>query len=156
MPSRYDVIVGTDFQRAANALRVLERTISGRLHRRMNTEAEKLVEAAQSKVRVLPTPQNAGHTGLRARVASGVHIANRGALLRVQTTMTDSDEAIIPRGLDRGARGWRHPVFGNRDNWVRQNGYSWFMETMESGQRPMENALTDELEDAANLVDGAS
>jgi hypothetical protein len=156
MPGRYDIFVGTDFTRAVAALTAVDRTLSGSINRRMRAEAEKLIEIAQGKVRVLPTPKNAGHTGLRNRIAAGTFLAGRGSNLRVTTSMPEEDEAIIPRGMDSGKKGWMHPVFGNMNVWAHQNGYSWFMETMEGGQQPIERALTDELEAAAEFIDRSS
>jgi hypothetical protein len=156
MPGQYEIFVGTDFTRAIAALTAVDRTLSGNVNRRMRAEAEKLIDIAQVKVRALPTPRNAGHTGLRNRIAAGTFLAGQGSNLRVTTSMPEEDEAIIPRGMDRGAAGWRHPVFGNMNVWVRQNGYSWFAETMESGQQPIERALTNELEAAADFIDRSS
>jgi hypothetical protein len=70
--------------------------------------------------------------------------------------MADPTEAALPRGMDNGTRGWRHPVFGNRDNWVHQRGGSWFREPIASNHDQVERKLTDVLEDAARAIDAVS
>jgi hypothetical protein len=70
--------------------------------------------------------------------------------------MPESDEAIIPRGLDRAA-GWRHPVFGNMNVWVTQTASrpGWFTDTFADGRRPIQEGLTDELEGSAHRIAAA-
>lgn len=146
---------GPEFDRVEKALREVDSTMRVRLREAMRDEIKPAVQKAQARVRTLPTPSQAGSTGLRRRVSRGVKIQNGGpSLVRVITTMVDPSEAIIPRGLDRTA-GWRHPVFGNKDNWVRQRGYSWFRETLADARPDIVGALTDVLEDARDTVNRA-
>jgi hypothetical protein len=51
-------------------------------------------------------------------------------------------------------RGWRHPVFGHRNRWVRQTSGSdeWFMDSMRRGAEPLEDRLTRNLELAAEAI----
>lgn len=94
-----------------------------------------------------------GHSGLRRRVAAGVQIIQIENGVRIITSMPEEDEAIIPRGLD-GIRGWRHPVFGNRNRWVRQHqgADSWFLETMRRGHEPLRNRLIRNINEAAEDI----
>lgn len=116
--------------------------------------AESLARQAQRRVRrvqVVGGPE--GSTGLRRRVAAGVRVRPRGSGARVTTSMANRDEAIIPRGLDR-KQGWRHPVYGNKNEWVRSrpSNPGWFTDTFEDGKRPLEESLTDEIEKSANNI----
>jgi hypothetical protein len=150
---QYVVIAGPEFKRVEAALAKADAEFPKRFERRIKQLAEPLAAAAASRVLSLPTPSNAGHTGLRSRVAAGVGVrANQRAGVRITTSMADPSERAIPRGLDNGPRGWRHPVFGNRANWVTQPGYSWFLETMQDSRRAFERGLTDVIEEAAQDI----
>jgi hypothetical protein len=69
--------------------------------------------------------------------------------------MTNPNEAIIPRGMDQ--HGWRHPVFGNKSEWVVEGltDFSWFMDTMQEGEDMVGEGLEQQLENAAERIDNA-
>lgn len=145
---------GPEFKRVEGALAVQDATIPRRVHRAMRSHAERLAEKARQKVIRLPIRGTSGkHTGMRARVAAGVRVVEAGNAVRVITTMPEQDEAIIPRGLDRKI-GWRHPVFGNRNVWVRQRPYraGWFVDTFAEGGDDIADGIEDVLEDAADNI----
>lgn len=149
---QYVVVFGPEWERVITELRLIDETMARRLQLRMYKVADKYSDIAANKARRLPTPRNAGHTGLRERVASGVHPIVRGrAGVRIVTSMAEPDERIIPRGFDRKI-GWRHPFFGDRSRWYRNPGYSWFMETMTDSREDFERELTDVLEESARRV----
>lgn len=147
------IVFGPEWQRVENQLRLIDAQMVPRLREAVWKKAEKYTEIAQHNARSLPTPRHAGHTGLRERVAQGVHPVVRGrAGVRIVTSMAENDERIIPRGFDR-REGWRHPFFGDRDRWYRNPGFSWFMEIFdESCRQDVGEAITDVLERAANQV----
>jgi hypothetical protein len=100
----------------------------------------------------LPTPRQAGHTGLRKKVAAGVHVDRRGTGgVRVQTSMPTPSEGIIPRGLDR-PKGWRHPLFGDKNHWYSNPGYDWFISTFSQADGLIEDHLLNVLKRAADSV----
>lgn len=73
--------------------------------------------------------------GLRATVArtiqSRVKYSGNSVGVRVR-----SDPFVMPNKQRRlpahlnNPKGWRHPVWGNRENWVRQTGEPWFDVTL--------------------------
>jgi hypothetical protein len=95
------------------------------------------------------------HTGLRGRLAAGVLAQANGQHVRVVATAIDPTESALPRGMDNGAKGWRHPVYGNRDVWVQQRGGSWFREPIASHGSDIERKLTNVLEEMANNIANA-
>lgn len=74
--------------------------------------------------------------GLRETIARSINVDNRtrgrSAGVRVQTRNSNlpPDQRALPRLMNRGR--WRHPVFGNRDNWVQQESGNrgWWKDTM--------------------------
>lgn len=74
-----------------------------------------------------------GH-GLRATIARATKadVKTSGearVTIRTYARYLPADQRRLPRYLDR-AKGWRHPVFGDRENWVRQFGKPWFGTTL--------------------------
>ncbi|PRH79406.1 hypothetical protein C6N75_10000 [Streptomyces solincola] len=149
---QYVIVTGPEFRRVEAALAKVDAAFPERFRDRIENLAEPLAAKARARVLALPTPGNAGHTGLRARVAEGVAVRVSGrAGVRITTSMSEPDERIIPRGLDRRS-GWRHPLFGDRDRWFSNPGYSWFMDTMDDSQNEFENGLTELIEDSAREI----
>lgn len=155
MPGRVWVVSGPEFVRVANQLREINARLPTEFRKRMRNVARPAVADVKARVRALQLPGGpAGSTGIRRRVARGVTIkasVTGNASLRVATSMADPSEAVIPRGMDT-PRGWRHPVFGNTNNWVQQPGSSWFREPLSGYQDEFERGLTQALEWAAETV----
>lgn len=136
-----------DLRMVRLALTQANRDIPRDSSRELMAEARLLRDKARSAILAMPTPAQAGHTGLRKEVAAGVHvqrlpIAGDVSRVRIGTDMKERDEKRLPRGLDTTWKGWRHPFFGDRSRWYRQHGeYSWFMDTMEDGEDNLERRL---------------
>lgn len=109
--------------------------------------------AHEASLRVLAEPTHGDkHTGLRAKVAAGVGTTEIPDGERITTEMPHEDEAIIPRGFDTAAsrRGWRHPLFGNREKWYRNyGGFSWFLGAMQDGNALGEARLKEVMDQIA-------
>jgi hypothetical protein len=148
----FNVISGPEWERVIAALTRADATMQGDLRDAIERDAERLAVVAKGRVLGLPTPRNAGHTGLRAKVAAGVHVERQGTGgVRVQTSMPTSSEGIIPRGLDR-PKGWRHPLFGDKSRWFSNPGYDWFISTFSNAEDLIERDLTAVLERAAERI----
>ena len=148
----YNVIAGPEWERVIAALSREDYLLPIALRDQIEEDAEKLANVARGRVLGLPTPANAGHTGLRAKVAAGVHVERQGTGgVRVQTSMPTRSEGIIPRGLDR-PKGWRHPLFGDKNNWFSNPGYDWFLSTFQGAEKPIEADLKHVLERAASRI----
>lgn len=141
-----------DFRAVQKALTEADRQLPRDFKQSINDVARGLRDAARAAALNEPSTGK-GHTGLRARVAAGVSIMQIPGGVRIITSMPESDEAIIPRGMDN-VRGWRHPVFGRKSNWVVQHSGSdsWFMETMGKGHEPLRNRLIRDINDAAQKI----
>lgn len=148
----YNVITGPEWERVIAALARANGTLPNDLGDAIERDAEELAGVARKRVLGLPTPRNAGHTGLRAKVAAGVHVERRGnGGVRIQTSMPTASEGIIPRGLDR-AKGWRHPLFGDKSHWYANPGYDWFISTFSHSEDLIERDLNSVLERAASEI----
>ncbi|AZM51760.1 hypothetical protein DMA15_03510 [Streptomyces sp. WAC 01529] len=154
----YNVHLGEEWRRTALALRHVDRELPGQLRKAMRDAAKPAAEDAKRRVKSLPV-HGRKHSGLRRRVASGVTIqagAGRGLGVRIVTNMRDPQERNLPRYLD-DPRGWRHPVFGNRHEWVQQHtGGSWFRATIAEHRPEMVRELEHVLGEAAETIAAAT
>jgi hypothetical protein len=66
--------------------------------------------------------------------------------------MNQPGEAVIPRGLDNPARGWKHPTFGHDPIVTQRAAGHWFVETFASGRDEIRDGIHRVLEDAADYV----
>lgn len=110
------------------------------LSRELRKVAEPAAAAARAAILSLGSHSEA-LPGLRSTVASRVKVSVRISGKRPGVRIRVS-KAGMPRGFNNApkrlnsAKGWRHPVFGNRDLWVTQHGKpGWFDDTV-SAFRP--------------------
>lgn len=152
------IVPGPEWTTVPIALEAEDQRIPRAAVSSIRDEAEDLADKARARVKRVPVLGGpAGKTGLRRRVAAGVRVKPTRSGARVSTSMANKDEELIPRGLDRKI-GWVHPVFGNRNVWVRQQPAvaGWFSDTMMDGRRSIQESLTDVLERSADNIDRAS
>jgi hypothetical protein len=150
------VEAGPEFTRVANALRDMDTKAPSRFRAALKKAATPIVQDVRAAALALPA-RKGKHTGLRTRLAKGVGVqagVGKSARMRIVTKMPAGEEAL-PRGEDSGAQGWRHPVFGNTDNWVNQAGGSWFRETIADDQDFLEERVNQVLQDARDQIAAA-
>ncbi|WP_432112869.1 hypothetical protein [Streptomyces sp. S1] len=159
MPSRVWVVPGPEWKVVAAELGVVENELPRWLEAEMDDALDPVVQrvrAAAMRVDVQGGP--AGHTGLRGRVSSGVGVrkgvsTKSTAYFRIYTEMNKNPERPIPRGMD-AAKGWRHPLFGNRDRWYQSRPVrpGWFTDTIGDSGDEIENRLARALDFAINRL----
>lgn len=148
------VTTGPEWKRVADALRIENERLADRFTAALRDEADKLASRAQAAVMRIPV-HTGQHSGLRARVAKGVGTKILGTGVSITASMNDKDEINIPAYLD-ARDGWRHPVYGNRHNWVRQmTGGSWFRDTIARGQPEIEDRMNEIFQNAADVIAAA-
>ena len=152
--ARVTVNTGPEWKRVAAALDAEDKALGDKFRREVREAGNMLAARAQAAVMRIPSTGLA-HSGLRARVAHGVGTKITASGVDITTSMNDRDETNLPAYLDSQS-GWRHPVFGNRDVWVRQDtGGSWFRATIESGRNDVEDRLSEIMDGAARTISRA-
>lgn len=144
---------GPEWGRVLRVLRIQDKTIPRKIKKSIRERTKPTIVKVKAAILKLPT-EGRQHTGLRKRVARGVTLKiNRGvSSVRIVTTVRNSDEAAIPRGLDT-PKGWRHPVFGDREDWVQQPGHDeFFRETIAKDQDSFREGLEEVLQDARSQI----
>lgn len=132
----------SNYKQFGRLARRLREAADGGLQRDLNAELARtgppVLTVVRSTVRgasfpVVPGDGGSGSTGFRAGlaaatlvrpVANGIQFYVNGAAvgrgLRGHRLAMLSDTELAPR--------WRHPVYGNREAWVTQQGQPWFFE----------------------------
>lgn len=157
---------GPEWRATIAALGAVDRQLPEWLADDMSQAIDPLMDVARSRVMSdgVQGGGTGGHTGMRARIAEGLGsrtgwaVSRNAPFLRVYTSMREQDEAIIPRGMD-SPKGWRHPLFGNKDRWYMSLPIrgGWFSDTFfPESQRMVESNMHDSLERAASILDAAS
>jgi hypothetical protein len=131
-----------------------EREAGRHLGNALKEQIAPIVADVQSEALRLPA-RGKKHTGIRGRLAAGVKAEANGQHVRIVATMANPQEAGLPRGFDNGPRGFRHPVYGNRNVWVQQRGGSWFREPIAHHHDEVERDLTNVLEEMAHRIAAA-
>jgi len=151
----FTVTTGPEWKRVAAALDAEDKALGDRFRAELRDASDVLARRAQQEVMNIAT-HTTRHSGLRARVAKGVGTKLTAGGVIITSSMNHKDETNIPAYLDM-QKGWRHPVYGNRHEWVLQEtGGSWFRATIEDGEQMVERRLTDIFEDAARTISRAS
>lgn len=149
------IVAGPEFQRVVDRLGEVDPALPGQLNEALHDAAAPIIQDVQRAAATLPA-RGAKHTGLRGRLAESVGLQSAaGSSMRFVTSMDDPEEAALPRGMDNGAVGWRHPVYGNQNNWVQQHGGSWFREPIADDGGLVQENLTDVLEQVAAVIAAA-
>lgn len=163
MPTRVWVVPGPEWKVAAAQLGVVENRLPEWIEEQIDDAITPVVARARSAVQSVDVQGGpAGHTGLRRRVAAGVGVrkgisSKSNAYFRIFTEMKDRSESPIPRGLD-SPKGWRHPLFGNKNYWFqsRPTRPGWFTDTIGNSGDEIERAIANALDRAVHFVGGAS
>ena len=98
------------------------------------------------------------HTGLRLRIAASVEaysyiyyeVAAVG--VRVSTQRMPNGQKSLPLMME-GAKIWRHPVFGDTENWVTQEPHPYFEEGMAGYGPAALNAVNRAVNHIARVID---
>lgn len=92
--------------------------------------------------------------GLRETIAAGVklQITAKGIRIIASSARLPDNQKSLPRHLD-SEKGWRHPVFGNREVWVRQAGGPWFAETIKPKAPAFRAAVVDAMQEIKKQLD---
>lgn len=97
-------------------------------------------------------------TGFRTRLsrAVGTSISGRGTIrLRVSEKRFGAYGRTLPKYSDAELTRYkrlRHPVFGNRENWVQQQGSPWFFTTIRRHRRAFRRAVFEAMDDIADEI----
>ena len=151
---RIDVSGREELGNVIDALSQEEAELPAAFRRALHEVADDI--AQQARDRVLEEPAyGIKHTGLRVKLAAGTQVEDTSDGVAI-TVEPEGEDERLPADMDEG--GWSHPVYGHRNNWVRQGGYfSWFTDVVddEENEQRLEDALGDQIQDAIRRIASA-
>lgn len=147
------VTTGSEWRRVRDRLRAEEIGANRGFSQALRKALKPIMADVRAQALALPA-RGRKSTGLRRSLARNVQGEVNGTHVRIAAGSRPGEEAL-PRGMDSGAAGWRHPVYGNRDVWVHQRGGSWFREPIGRHSEDVERQLTNVIEDMAQNIAAA-
>lgn len=151
-------------RRAAKALsrtRVLsgERAYSqaARKHKGPATEAQ--VHQVKTAHRARQTAKAEAGAGLRESIArattgaisTGSKATGVSVTWKVKASRMPNSQRKLAKAFN-SAKGWRHPVFGDREDWVTQHGTPYFDTVIKKHQGELRDAVVDGMTKAADAI----
>jgi len=132
--------------------------VTGLFRRRMEDAARPFPLRVRRAVLAIPVTGKK-QTGLRARIALCAGTASwvRG---RTASVAVEMNPRLMPPGemslplMMEGAKRWRHPVFGDRENWVTEPPHPYFQVPVQPFGRAAGEALKAALEDITRQING--
>lgn len=124
---------GADLRVISKQLRRMNnREITRRFRTELRAAAKPLVPVVKQAALDIPVKGTSGSTGLRKRLSKSVHMNVRttgrkaGVSIQADAKRMPNGQKALPAYMEGTKERWRHPVFGNDDNWVMQDAHPWF------------------------------
>ncbi|HET7329155.1 MAG TPA: hypothetical protein VFJ14_17930 [Nocardioidaceae bacterium] len=105
------------------------------MRRAIQETAQPLVEDVKRRALAIPT-SGTKSTGLRAAIARATKLEIRASgsadhvSITVRGSLMPPGKSTLPPAMD-GTTRWRHPVYGNANNWVSQDSHPYFTPAVE-------------------------
>ncbi|MFJ4365061.1 hypothetical protein ACIP4S_13010 [Streptomyces chartreusis] len=123
---------GEDLRRISRELRSMDNPeIKKRFRRELRAVAQPFVPLVRNSIKAVPSKQPYSAVGLRGQMVKATRVEVRtvgrdaGVAIRVDGRKMPSKQKSLPAMME-GTKRWRHPVFGNRENWVTQTRKPYF------------------------------
>ncbi|SMF86130.1 hypothetical protein [Streptomyces sp. Amel2xC10] len=127
---------GDDLRRIARELnRMDNQELKKRFRKELRAVAQPYVPLVRNSIRNIPSKRPYTAEGLRGRMVKATRIEVRtvgrdaGVAIRVDGRKMPPSMKALPKGME-GTKRWRHPVFGNRENWVTQKPSPYFFKVV--------------------------
>lgn len=122
-------------------------------------EFDRLIEAERTAHRAKQAAKAEAGAGLRESIANAVtgsistgsRSTGVSITWKVRAAKMANSQRRLPRDFNR-AKGWRHPVFGDRENWVVQRGTPYFDPVIKRYQEELGQHVLEGLQKAAEAI----
>jgi hypothetical protein len=130
---------GTDLATVSRKLRKAgDKEAAKQFRTELRAAAAPFVPAVRASIAAIPVKGTSGSTGLRKRLQKAVTLRvrtsgkNAQVSILMSTAKMPSGQRSLPAMME-GTKRFRHPVFGNEDNWVGQQSHPYFFPVMRAG-----------------------
>ncbi len=138
MVAHFEMRTGKDLKRIASELRRMDsKQLKSEFGRELRAAAKPMVPAVKAAIRDIPSKRGYTASGLRGRMTRAVKLEVRttgrdaGVRIRVDGRKMPSGDKNLQSYMEGVKRPWRHPVFGNREVWVKQQPKPYFFKTVD-------------------------
>jgi hypothetical protein len=144
-----------EFRRTMLSLRGFDKRIYALTRKRIREAAKPVVADVRAELRSGGPSETGMRDGLAAGTRASVSIGKKAGVTIV------TSPARLPRGKQQMARSWnnnsfRHPVFGDRQQWVSQTGNPYFESTILAHKAEFQRAVLAALQEAVREVEAAA
>lgn len=141
--------------RLSRALRGMDNEeLKKRFRRELREAAKPLVPVVRQSIQSIPSRTGKGE--LRAAMVKATRIEVRtsgrlaGVAIRVDGRKMPQGKKSLQSYMEGSKRPWRHPVFGNREVWVRQDPKPYFFRVVGPAAGPRSRAAVNRVLDSIN------
>jgi len=131
---------GRDLTRITRELRAMnDKELLKRFRKELRAAGRPLVPAVRASIRQIPSSRPYSANGLRGQMsrATGLQVKTTGrqasAVIRVDGRKMPPRAGAVAAYMEGSRPRWRHPVYGDRDNWVPQPAHPYFYKVMRAG-----------------------
>jgi hypothetical protein len=137
MPGRdIEIVGGAQLERIAKALREVDPMLRRELVHDLRALGNRYVPKVRAAIDQIPA-KHAGsrHPSLRAAMKAATRVQIRtlgpqtGMVIRVDGRKMPEGMRSLPKYME-GIKPWRHPVFGDRKDWVEESSHPYFFKTV--------------------------
>jgi hypothetical protein len=121
-----------DLRRITRELRRMDdKELKKKFRRELRKAAAPLVPKVRASIRSIPSKQAYSPAGLRGALSKATRLEVKtvgkqaGVAIRVDGRKMPAHMKSLPSMVE-GKKRWRHPVYGNRNNWVNQPSEPYF------------------------------
>lgn len=140
MVANFEMRTGKDLKRIATELRKMDnKQLKKQFSKELRAAAKPMVPAVRQSIRNIPSSRGYSADGLRGRMSKAVKLEVKltgkqaGVRIRVDGRKMPTHEKALQAYMEGLKKPWRHPVFGNREVWVKQDPNPYFYKVV----RPM-------------------
>jgi hypothetical protein len=128
---------GGDLKRISRELRSMgNKELKKRFGKELRAAAKPMVPAVRQAIRQIPSKRPYSADGLRGHLSRATKLEVRttgkdaGVRIRVDGRKMPDKQKALQAYMEGLKRPWRHPVFGNREVWVKQEPSPYFYKTV--------------------------
>jgi hypothetical protein len=147
-----------DLRRISRELRGMDdKELKKKFRRELRKAAAPLVPKVRASIRSTPSKQAYSPAGLRGALSKATRLEVKttgrqaGVAIRVDGRKMPAHMKSLPSMVE-GKKRWRHPVFGNRNNWVNQPSEPYFYRVVRAAGPAARRAVGRVLDDISKDI----
>jgi hypothetical protein len=137
MVASLELRTSKDLKRIAAELRSTgNKQLKSEFGKELRAAARPMVPAVRRAIRQIPSKRGYSADGLRGRMSKAVKLEVRttgrdaGVRIRVDGRKMPDKQRALQSYMEGLKKPWRHPVYGNKEVWVKQDAHPYFFRTV--------------------------